>query len=67
MYTLLTYPFLLVFLHVLVSIDLQFTYPPTYPDIAPDISVIANSGLSDEHLSQIEAHLPTVVSVLCSL
>ena len=45
-----------------MSVDVQFTYPPTYPEVVPEISVISHSGISEEQMSEIETHLLSVVS-----
>jgi len=45
-----------------VSVDVQFTYPPTYPEVVPEFSVVSHSGLLEEQIGEIEARLSSVVS-----
>ena len=45
-----------------VSVEVEFTYPPTYPDVTPGISIISYDGVSEEQMTELEAHLVSVVS-----
>lgn len=47
--------------HILVSIDLQFTYTPTYPDAVPEVAVVSYDGLSEQQAEDLEAHISSLV------
>ena len=36
-----------------VSVEVQFSFPPTYPDVPPEMEVVSSSGLEPKHLDEI--------------
>lgn len=42
---------------VAVNVEVQFSFPPTYPDIPPEMEVVSSSGLSPDHVEEIETFL----------
>ena len=45
----------------IVSVDVQFTYTPTYPDEVPKVAVTSHTGLSEQQVEELEAHLNDLV------
>ena len=40
-----------------VSVDIQFTYPPMYPDEVPGVEIVSQTGLSPEQATELETYL----------
>ncbi|XP_064404728.1 RWD domain-containing protein 1-like [Halichondria panicea] len=40
-----------------VSVDIQFSYPPTYPDEVPGVEIVDQTGLSPEQVTELETFL----------
>lgn len=44
-----------------MSVEIQFTYTPTYPDEVPKVGVTSHTGLSEQQVEELEAHLNDLV------
>lgn len=44
-----------------MGVDVQFKYTPTYPDEVPEVGVASHTGLSEQQVEELEAHLNDMV------
>ncbi len=50
-----------------MSVDIQFSYPPTYPDEVPGVEIVDQTGLSPEQVTELETFLNEQVIVTAKL
>ena len=49
--------YIIICVSLVVSVEVQFSFPPTYPDVPPEMEVVSNSGLEPKHVEEIETFL----------
>ena len=42
---------------MIVSVEVQFSFPPTYPDVPPEMEVVSSTGLEPKHVDEIVTFL----------